>query len=128
MALSMDLFPTVCAVAGAPVPGRIEGRSILPTLLGKPQQRLRDLWFFSRRDGGARYGGKTIEAVRRGPWKLLHNSPFAPLELYNLETDPLEKTDLAKKNPKIFREMSAALMRQLQRYGEVPWQKPRGGD
>jgi len=124
MALSMDLFPTVCAVAGAPVPAGIEGRSILPTLLGKPQQRLRELWFFSRREGGARYAGKTIEAVRRGPWKLLQNSPFSPLELYNLEKDPLEKNDLAKKERKVFREMSAALMRQLQRYGEVPWQKP----
>ncbi|MED5398968.1 MAG: sulfatase-like hydrolase/transferase [Planctomycetota bacterium] len=124
MALSMDLFPTVCQVAGAELPGEIEGRSVVPTLLGKSQPPLRDLWFFSRREGGARYAGKTIEAVRRGPWKLLHNSPFAPLELYNLERDPREEIDLAKKNPRVFREMSAALRRQLQRYGAVPWQKP----
>ena len=133
MALSMDLFPTVCAVARAPLPGgakgveRIEGRSILPTLLGKAQMELRTDWFFSRREGGARYAGKTIEAMRRGPWKLLQNSPFASLELYNLASDPKEQTNLAKKNPKVFREMSAALRRQLQRYGEVPWQKPGGG-
>ena len=131
MALSMDLFPTVCAVARAPVPGGaegIEGRSILPTLLGKPQKELRTDWFFSRREGGARYAGKTIEAMRRGPWKLLQNSPFSSLELYNLASDPKEQTNLAKQNPKIFREMSAALRRQLQRYGEVPWQKPGGGN
>ena len=128
MALSMDLFPTVCEVAGAPVSKGIEGRSILPTLRGKPQNELRKLWFFSRREGGARYAGKTIEALRRGPWKLLQNSPFAPLELYNLESDPLEKTNLSRKNPRVFREMSAALRRQLQRYGEVPWQKPGSGD
>jgi hypothetical protein len=48
--------------------------------------------------------------------------------LYNLASDPKEQTNLAKQNPKIFREMSAALRRQLQRYGEVPWQKPGGGN
>jgi len=128
MALSMDLFPTVCEVGRATVPAGIEGRSILPTLLGKSQQELRQDWFFSRREGGARYGGKTIEAVRRGPWKLLQNSPFRPLELYNLKSDPLETTDLSKQNPKVFRELSGVLRRQLQRYGEVPWQKPGGGD
>ncbi len=126
MALSMDLFPLVCEVAGTRPPVGIEGRSFLPTLLGKPQERLRTLWFFSRREGGLRYGGKTIEAVRRGPWKLLQNSPFQPLELYNLETDPREQTDLARTNPKVFRELSSALRQQLQRYGKVPWQKPAG--
>ena len=58
----------------------------------------------------------------------MQNSPFASLELYNLESDPKEQTNLAKKNPKVFRELSAALRRQLQRYGEVPWQKPGGGN
>ncbi|MFP6769050.1 MAG: sulfatase-like hydrolase/transferase, partial [Planctomycetaceae bacterium] len=126
MALSMDLFPLVCEVAGIGPPVGIEGRSFLPTLLGKPQERLRTLWFFSRREGGTRYGGKTIEAVRRGPWKLLQNSPFKPLELYNLEIDPREQKDLARTNPKVFRELSSALRKQLQRYGKVPWQKPVG--
>ncbi len=128
MALSMDLFPTVCEVGRATAPAGIEGRSILPTLLGKSQQELRQYWFFSRREGGARYGGKTIDAVRQGSWKLLQNSPFQPLELYNLKSDPLEATDLSKQNPKVFRELSEVLRRQLQRYGEVPWQKPGAGD
>jgi hypothetical protein len=40
----------------------------------------------------------------------------------------LETTDLSKQNPKVFRELSEVLRRQLQRYGEVPWQKPGAGD
>ena len=128
MGLSMDLFATICEAAGTKVPDGIEARSLLPTLLGGKQKPLRDLWFFSRREGGLRYAGKTIEAVRRGPWKLLHNSPFEPMELYNLDDDPKEQTDLSKRRPKVFRELSAALRRQLQRYGEVPWQKPGGGN
>ena len=123
-AMSMDLFPTVCEIAGAKFNHKIEGVSILPTLLGKEQQPLRQDWFFSRREGGTRYQGKTIEAVIRGDWKLLHNSPFEPLELYNLANDPQETTDLATKNRGKFNELSAALRRQLQRYGAVPWQRP----
>lgn len=123
-AMSMDLFPTVCELAGAKFNHKIEGVSILPTLLGKEQPELRTDWFFSRREGGARYQGKTIEALIRGDWKLLQNSPFEPLELYNLAEDPQETTDLAQKNRQKFNELSAALRRQLQRYGAVPWQRP----
>ncbi len=123
-AMSMDLFTTVCEIAGAKFNHKIEGVSILPTLLGKEQPPLRQDWFFSRREGGTRYQGKTIEAVIRGDWKLLHNSPFEPLELYNLADDPQEATNLAAKNRGKFNELSAAFRRQLQRYGAVPWQKP----
>ena len=126
MGLSMDLFPTLCVAAGVEVPHPIEGRSLLPTLRGKSQPPLRRHWFFSRREGGLRYGGKTIEAVRRGPWKLLQNSPFQPQELYNLDDDPREQENLAKTHPKVFRELAVELRKQLQRYGQVPWQRPAG--
>lgn len=123
-AMSMDLFPTVCEIAGAKIDHKIEGVSILPTLFGKEQPPLRQDSFFSRREGGTRYQGKTIDALIRGDWKLLQNSPFEPLELYNLADDPQETTDLATKNRGKFNELSAALRRQLQRYGAVPWQRP----
>ena len=125
MALTMDLFPTMLEAAGVKSAHAIEGRSILPTMLGRRQAPIRQLWFFSRREGGPRYAGKTIEAVRRGDWKLLQNSPFAPLELYNLADDPREQNDLARKNRGVFRELSGELRRQIQRYGAVPWQKRR---
>ncbi|WP_417396575.1 sulfatase [Gimesia chilikensis] len=124
MAMSMDLFPTVCEAAGIKVPAGLDSVSILPTLKGKTQDPLRKHWFFRRREGGNRYGGKTIEAVRSGDWKLLQNSPFAPLELYNLKADPLEKENLADKNRKKFNELSTLLRAEIQRYGSVPWQKP----
>jgi arylsulfatase A-like enzyme len=121
-ALSMDLLPTFCDAAGVAIPHAIEGKSFLPTLRGQPQAELRDLWFFTRREGNARYQGKTIDAVIHGDWKLLQNSPFGPLELYNLKDDPREETDRSKSAPKVFAELSAELRRQIQRGGAVPWQ------
>jgi arylsulfatase A-like enzyme len=125
-ALTMDLYPTICDFAGAKIGHEIDGKSIRPVILGNKQEELRDLSFFRRREGGQRYQGKTIEAVRQGRWKLLQNSPFEPLELYDLVADPLETTNLAKqpKHRKKFSELSAALRKEIQRYGAIPWQKP----
>jgi len=122
-AMSMDLFPTICELAGATVNHPIDGRSLVPTLIGKQQQPLRDLWFFTRREGGVAYQGKTIDAVIKGNWKLLQNSPFAPLELYDLAADPLEQTDMAKSNRAVFNALSVELRQQIQRSGTVPWQR-----
>ncbi len=120
--VTMDLFPTLCEAAGITSPTGIDGVSFLPTLLGKLQSDApRDLYFV-RREGGPAYGGKTIEALRRGDWKLVQDSPFAPRELFNLTRDPLETTDLAQSEPEIFRALSAALQAQIQRAGNAPWQ------
>lgn len=121
-AMSMDILPTLMDIAGIDRPEGLDGRSFKPMLRGRKQEGLRDLWFFARREGGLRYQGKTIEAVRQGPWKLLQNSPFAPMELYNLADDPKETRNLAGSNRKKFTELAAALRRQQQRYGTVPWQ------
>ncbi|MCA9202130.1 MAG: sulfatase-like hydrolase/transferase, partial [Planctomycetales bacterium] len=120
--LTMDLFPTVCEAAGAKFEHAIDGVSLLDVFEGRASSTPpRDL-FFHRREGGVQYGGLIINAVRRGPWKLLQNSPFAPQELYNLADDPGERHDLAAENTGKFRELAAALRVQVQRGGAVPWQ------
>ena len=123
-AMSMDLFPTLLEAADVKLSHRIEGRSVMPTWLGHSQSPLREAWFFSRREGGVRYGGKTIEAVRWGDWKLLQNSPFSPQELYNLKSDPLEEYDLSQQERQVFQKLAAMQRAQLQRYGTIPWQPP----
>ncbi len=120
-AMTMDIYPTLLDAVGAEYPETIDGVSFLPTLLGEQQDELRELWFFRRREGGAQFMGKTIEAVRMGDWKLLQNSPFTPMELYNLASDPLEQNNLIDGERQVFNQLSAALRRQIQRYGSVPW-------
>jgi hypothetical protein len=54
---------------------------------------------------------------------MLHNSPFEPLQLFNLDSDPLEERDLFASEPKMAQELTASLQRHLQRAGAVPWQR-----
>lgn len=122
VAATFDIYPTVCAAAGADIRHPIDAVSILPTLLGKPQTIQRDL-FFSRREGG-QYRGQDYYAMIRGDWKLMQNTPFEPYQLFNLRDDPNEKVDLASKQRAKFQELNRALQKHLQRAGRVPWQKP----
>jgi arylsulfatase A-like enzyme len=79
--------------------------------------------FFCRREGDAEYGGKTIDAIRHGDWKLLQNTPFSARELYNLKDDPTEQNNLISTHNTKFRELNALQRVHLQRSGAVPWQK-----
>ena len=120
--MTMDILPTLFDAAGIKSDQSIEGRSFLPTLLGRKQDPLRKEWFFVRREGGHDYGGKCIDALRDGPWKLLQNSPFEPRELYNLDNDPLEQTNVIGQHGKIAARLSQAMRLQIQRAGAVRWQ------
>jgi arylsulfatase A-like enzyme len=114
--LSMDLHATVCEAAGVKTPPGVDG---VPVLSGPVSDR--DL-FWVRREGGAQYWGRDYYAMRRGPWKLLQNTPFEPYELYNLDDDPRETRDLSKSDPKRWREMAEAISRHVQEAGRVVWQ------
>ena len=122
--LTMDLFPTAIEAADGTVPNGIEGRSLLPLLKSGRQAPFQRDNFFTRREGNQRYMGDSSWALRRGPWKLLKNRPDGPWELFHLENDPLETTDLSKKESQKFRELTTAMRAQIQRGGTVPWQKP----
>ncbi len=126
--MTMDIFATACEAAGVEIEQPIEGRSFLPMVLGRSSVPPERDMFFHRREGGLRYGGLTTEAVRRGDWKLLRNSPYAPPELYNMKTDPRETENILQSQRRIAGELSAALRQQNQRGGAVPWQPPSARD
>lgn len=122
VAMTMDLFPTVCDAAGVETKIQLDGRSILPTLLGRSQARNDRTLIWVRREGGRRYAGRAFYAVRRGDYKLVQNSPFEPMQLFNLAEDPKEEQPLPSKH-EMYGPLSKALQAHLQRSGAVPWQK-----
>ncbi|MEW4455195.1 sulfatase-like hydrolase/transferase [Bremerella sp. JC817] len=120
--MNFDIFPTFLQLAGATPAADLNAVSLVPLLEGKPMPSgSRDLYFV-RREGGARYGGKAYQAIIRDGWKLMQNDPYSPLELYHLQEDPQEQTNLAKSAPKKFRELQQAMQKQIQAAGSVPWQ------
>ncbi|MDR2705218.1 MAG: sulfatase-like hydrolase/transferase [Planctomycetaceae bacterium] len=128
--VQMDLFPTILELAGA-TPNdnsfvqHIDGVSLLNIFLGKSTTLESRNLYFVRREGGIPFGGKTSNALIRGDWKILQNTPFSPLEFYNLKNDPLENTDLKTKIPQEFRTSLKQMMLHIQEGGRVPWQAPR---
>ncbi|OGV67970.1 MAG: N-acetylgalactosamine-6-sulfatase [Lentisphaerae bacterium RIFOXYA12_FULL_48_11] len=90
-----DFMPTACQAAGVKAPRGIDGISYLPELLGGRQEGHNFLyWEFHER------GSK--QAVRMGPWKLIRFiANTDKVELFNLEKDPGETTDIAEKHPEI---------------------------
>ena len=123
-AMTMDMFPTIGEIANVAIRPAVDGRSLLPILLGERDTLPERDMFWTRREGGPRYMGKTIHAMRRGSLKLVQNSPFGPLELFELSNDPQEQHDLAQKRPGEVQKMAATLQAHIQRSGSVPWQKP----
>jgi arylsulfatase A-like enzyme len=121
IALTMDLFPTICEAAGAAVDYEIDGRSILPTLLGKSRPAEERFLFWVRREGG-HYGGRAYYAARYGDFKLVQNSPFESLNLYNLRGDPKEQNPLDGKHP-MYNKLFSALRNHIIEAGAVPWEK-----
>lgn len=98
-----DMMPTFAAIAGVDSPGDIDGISFLPTLLNEGNQQQHDnlYWEFHSQ------GGK--QAVRIGEWKAVRLNCLVPdattVELYNLQDDPSETTDLAAEYPERAEEM-----------------------
>tara|TARA_B100001093_G_C26757217_1_gene983988 strand:+ start:51 stop:1391 length:1341 start_codon:yes stop_codon:yes gene_type:complete len=121
--MSVDLFPTILEVAGSKKEYDIDGLSFANELFLSNTLINEDrIMYFVRREGGSKYGGKTINAIRKGKWKLLQNNPKDDYELFNLESDPYEKNNLIDSEQKIYDQLNKLLMKQIQSSGKIPWQ------
>ncbi|MDD7986865.1 sulfatase [Lentisphaera marina] len=122
----LDFYPTVCELAGVELPADkiIDGDSFLPLLKGGDDQKLNDraiYWHFPiylqaylkanekpmSRDPLFRTRPGSV--IRHGKWKLHHYFEDDGLELYDINGDRSEKTDLSKEYPEVVSELRAKL-------------------
>ncbi|MHA3771232.1 sulfatase-like hydrolase/transferase [Verrucomicrobiota bacterium sgz303538] len=109
---TVDIYPTLCELAGLPAPKELEGRSFVPTLKD-PAAATKDaiIHVFPR-------GAKIGRAVRTARYRFVEwkkpgdPAESADLELYDYEADPLEKKNLAAEQPQVVSYMRAILASQ----------------
>lgn len=99
----IDFMPTVLELAESSYPTQIDerqidplqGKSLVPIFRGQQRKGHDDLYFHFGND----------RALRQGPWKLV-SAKLGAWELYNLEDDRTETTDLAKRHPERTKRMT----------------------
>jgi arylsulfatase A-like enzyme len=108
-----DFLPTAAALARTKAPDGIDGFSIRPALLGRPQLKRHRFFYWEFHEGGSK------QAVRMGDWKAVRLSPDQPVELYNLARDPAETTNVAPDHPRVVRRITEYL--KTARTESEPW-------
>ncbi len=133
IASSMDLFPTVAGIVGAPVPTDrvIDGKDLRPVLLGDSTAiHPYDAFFF--------YRSGRLEGVRSSHWKLhvphwyvtpdsigndawpgVYRREDMPLALYDLQADPGETADVSGRHPDVVARLSALIDRARREIGDA---------
>ncbi|MDZ7617768.1 MAG: arylsulfatase [Patescibacteria group bacterium] len=115
----MDIVPTCLELArvrypaayqARPIPP-LEGRSLVPLLSGQARTPETLYW---------EHAGN--RAVRDGKWKLVARHGGA-WELYDMEADRTETTDLAARFPAVVQSMSEAYAVWAKRVGVLPWRE-----
>ncbi|MGV8096140.1 MAG: sulfatase [Mangrovibacterium sp.] len=122
LASTIDILPTLAAITGSALPEKkIDGVNILPLLLGDEKANPREYFLYY-------YRKNSLEAIRKGHWKLVFSHPgrtyvgFKPgadgfpgdvsnsfqfeEALYDLRRDPGERYDVKEFYPEVFAELS----------------------
>ena len=110
-----DLFPTLCAQAGAALPkGYVSnGEDFSKALRGQSVTRTQPLfWEYGRNNTSFKYPEGTNRspnlAMRDGNWKLLVNADGTGAQLYDLASDPNETKNLAAEKSEVANRLSNA--------------------
>jgi len=109
----VDWLPTVCQLAGVPVPAshKLDGENMSDVFLG--QQRPRStplLWEWRFRIAGEPFHHSPQLAIRHGDWKLLLNPDRSRVELYDIKHDLTQLNNVAEQHPDIVAQLSEQVL------------------
>lgn len=105
---TLDFFPTLCEITKTKRPRgmRFDGIDMSAALFGRTPERRKKLFYEYGRNTNsyafpraARQRSPNV-AIRDGKWKLLVNAEGSGAELYDIEADASETTNLVADNPK----------------------------
>ncbi len=95
-----DLLPTFADLTGAETPPNLDGHSLLDAFQGSSTEPEERTLYWEFHEG---YASK--QAVRMGRWKGVRLYPSAPIELYDLQEDIGEESDVSGSHPDIVDEI-----------------------
>lgn len=114
---AIDLVPSLLTLAGVPLSAGVEfdGEDLSDTLLGRAADSRQKPLFWRRPPDRKSWPPMLPEpqpdlAVRQNQWKLLCNYDGSLPELYNLDTDPGESTNLAAQYPNNVQRMTQSVV------------------
>nr|WP_158279814.1 sulfatase [Coraliomargarita sinensis] len=116
----IDFYPTLCTFFGVKPsdPAKVDGEDLSKLLFdGKPLGERNLFWNFPSYNDPQVPARGPRSALRRGDWKLIHRYEDDGYELYNLNTDIGETTDLSAGRPEILQNMRQHLEASYQRFG-----------
>jgi len=117
--MTIDIYPTLLEMLDIAVPEGIKGKSLLPLINEDPSWDDRPVYAENTEDPGGRLmgsGAGVTKTIIVKPWKLIINfkSPSdmnkPKYELFNLDSDPGEKKNLAKIHPSLVRQFEDKIM------------------
>ncbi|MGH2624784.1 MAG: sulfatase-like hydrolase/transferase, partial [Sphingobacterium sp.] len=100
---TIDMMPTLCDLLNLERPARVDGLSILPTILGRTSEQKQHKYLYFEYP---EYGGQ--QAVRMGNWKAVRLNILKGMlktQLFDLSKDIQEQNDVAAQYPEIVKQM-----------------------
>jgi len=126
----IDIVPTILRQVDAPLPETLDGLDLAPLWYEGENEETRrtfdERFLYGEASGGITWsliaeGHYPIyRSVRRGRYKMVHRDQDDRYELFDLESDPEEKTNIAAQEPQVLADLKEEMVERYSEFSATP--------